>query len=189
MIPIPSLLAALLLAGCDKNPAIDPNSQSKMIFGSPEWNKAAAEDIRVHIISVVQLPGEALSWEDNLDRISDDEREALAQAGVTGQLRVVLAQTRGSGSREVRVVIILSGPLKENARLPVSETGSYIYIQEDAALKPLLTNSAPSALTLEIYQEKTNTVFFMDYPRDRVRCGRGIFLWDEKGHFREIGMP
>ena len=189
MIPIPSLLAALLLAGCDKNPAIDPNSQSKMVFGSPEWNKAAAEDIRVHIISVVQLPGEALSWEDNLDRIVDDEREAIAKAGVTGQLRVVLAQTRGSGSHEVRIVIILSSPLKENARLPVPETGSYTYIQEDATLKPLLTNSAPSALTLEIYQEKTNTVFFMDYPRDRVRCGGGIFLWDGKGHFREIGMP
>ena len=187
--PISSLLAALWLVGCHKNPPIDPNSQSKLVFGSPEWNKAAAEDIRVHITSVVQLPGKALTWEDNLDRISDEEREVIAKAGVTGQLRVVLAQTRGSGSREVRIVIILSAPLKEYARLPVPETGSYIYIQEDAALKLLLTNSAPSALTLEIYQEKTNTVFFMDYPRDRVRCGGGIFLWDEKGHFREIGMP
>jgi len=184
-----SIGALVLLAGCGRAAPQSPNTKSTMVFGSPEWNKAAAEDIRVHIISVVQMPGKALSWEDNLDRIADDEREAIAKAGVTGQLRVVLAQTRGSGSREVRVVIILAGPLKENARLPVPETGSYIYIQEDAALKLLLTNSAPSALTLEIYQEKTNTVFFMDYPRDRVRCGGGIFLWDEKGHFREIGMP
>src|SRR2546422_8084013 len=55
--------------------------RSTMVFGSPEWNKAAAEDIRVHIISVVQMPGKALSWEDNLDRIADDEREAIAKAG------------------------------------------------------------------------------------------------------------
>jgi len=184
-----SIGALVLLAGCGRAAPQSPNTKSTMVFGSPEWNKAAAEDIRVHIISVVQMPGKALSWEDNLDRISDEEREALAKAGGTGQMRVVLAQTRGSGSREVRIVIILSAPLKENARLPVPETGSYIYIQEGTTLKPLLTNSAPSVLTLEIYQEKTNTVFFMDYPRDRVRCGGGIFLWDEKGHFREIGMP
>ena len=71
--PISSLLAALWLVGCHKNPPIDPNSQSKLVFGSPEWNKAAAEDIRVHITSVVQLPGKALTWEDNLDRISDED--------------------------------------------------------------------------------------------------------------------
>ena len=184
--PISSLLAALWLVGCHKNPPIDPNSQSKLVFGSPEWNKAAAEDIRVHITSVVQLPGKAMTWEDNLDRISDEERDVIAKAGVTGQLRVVLAQTRGSGSREVRVVIILSAPLKENARVPVPENGSYIYLQDGGALKPLLTNSVPSALTLEMYQEKTNTVFFMDYPRDRVRSGGAIFFWDENGKFHQI---
>ena len=184
-----SIGALVLLAGCGRAAPQSPNTKSTMVFGSPEWNKAAAEDIRVHIISVVQMPGKALSWEDNLDRIADDEREAIAKAGVTGQLHVVLAQTRGSGAREVRIVIILSAPLKENARLPVPETGSYIYLQDGGVLKPLLTNSAPSALTLEIYQGKSSKVFFMDYPHDRVRCGGGIFLWDEKGHFREIGMP
>ena len=187
MSPIRSLLAALLLVGCDKNPAIDPNSQSKMVFGSPEWNKAAAEDISVRVVSVLRQPGKELSWqnEGRVFSLTQEEQEAIKKS-VTGQLQVVYTTGRGSGSREVRVVIIMSGPLKENARLPFPETGSYIYLQEGGALKPLLTNSPPSALTLEIYQEKTNTVFFMDYPRDRVRSGGAIFFWDENGRFHEI---
>jgi len=168
---------------------MDPNSQSKLAFGSPEWNKAAAEDIRVHMISVVYLPGEKLSWEDDIDKLTDEEKEAITKADLTGRLRVVLGQTRGSGSREVRVVIILRSPLKKSALLPVPEYGSAIYVQEDDSLKPLLTNAIPSALTIELYQKQLVTEFFMDYPRDRVRCGGGIFLWDENGHFHEIGMP
>jgi len=43
-------LSLALLAGCGKNPPLDPTSQSTMVFGSPEWNKAAAEDISVRIV-------------------------------------------------------------------------------------------------------------------------------------------
>ncbi len=119
-------------------------------------------------------------------QLTPEEKKAIEADGVRGQLEVVYTTGRGSGSREVRVVIIQSSPLKENARLPVPESGSAIYIEKEGALKPLSTNFPVSSLTLEIYQEKKETTFFMDYPRDRVRSGGSIFWWDENGKWHEL---
>lgn len=183
------LVAGCSLPGCGRKSAKDVNSQSKMVFGSPEWNKAAAEDITVRIIAVLQRPAPRLSWvnEREMLQLTREEKEAIATNGVTGQLEVVYTTGRGgNASREVRVVIIQSGPLKENARVPVPESGSAIYIEKERALKPLFTKFSASSLTLEIYQEKKETTFFMDYPRDRVRSGGSIFWWDENGKWHEL---
>jgi hypothetical protein len=168
---------------------LDIHSQeSKIVYGSPEWNKAAKENISVRIVSVLQRPDSQLSWinERDLLQLKPEEKEAIRSRGVKGQLEVVSTDGRGSGLREVRMVIIQGSPLKQNARLPVPESGSAIYIENGGKLEPLFTNSTPSALTLEIYQDKTDTIFFMDYPRDRVRCGGGMFRWDENGNFHGI---
>src|SRR5437016_4020750 len=165
------VLLAVMVLGCRAKSEKDPNSKTKMVVGSPQWNKAAAEDINVRIVAVLQQPALQLSWvnERQMLQLTREEKEATATNGVTGQLEVVYTTGRGSGSREVRVVIIQSSPLKANARLPVPESGSAIYIEKEGVLKPLSTNFLASSLTLEIYQEKKETTFFMDYPRDRVR--------------------
>jgi len=182
------VLLAVTVPGCGGKSAKDVNSESKMIFGSSQWNKAAAENISVRIVAVLQRPAPQLSWtnEREMLQLTREEKEAIESNGVTGQLEVVYTTGRGSGSREVRVVIIQSSPLKENARLPVPESGSAIYIEKEGALKPLSTNFPVSSLTLEIYQEKKETTFFMDYPRDRVRSGGSIFWWDENGKWHEL---
>ena len=188
-LPIPVFCAlALLLSGCGRKSEKDIHSESKMTFNSPEWNKAAAEDISVRIISVLHRPAGSLSWinEHDLPQLTAEEQEAIAKHGVTGQMEVVYSTARGTGSKEVRVVIIQSGPLITNAHLAVPKSGCAIFIQETGELKPLFTNSPPSALTLEIFQEKKQTTFFFDYPRDRVRSGGAIFWWDENGNWHEL---
>ena len=179
---------ALLQSGCGRKSEKDIHSESKMMFNSSEWNKAAAEDISVRIISVFHRPAANLSWinEHDLPQLTAEEQEAIAKHGVTGQMEVVYSTARGSGSKEVRVVINQTGPLTANARLAVPKSGSAIFIHETGELKPLFTNSPPSALILEIFQEKKETTFFLDYPRDRVRSGGAMFWWDEDGHFHEI---
>jgi hypothetical protein len=119
-------------------------------------------------------------------QLTPQEKEAVAKSGVTGELEVVYTAGRGSGSREVRVVIIQTGPLQSAARLLVPTSGSFVYVQESGSLKPLVTNSTPSSLVMEIKQQPRETVFFMDYPRDKTRYGGAIFWWDEKGRFREL---
>lgn len=185
---VTSLFIAAMLMGCGRKSEKDVNSESKMEFGSPQWNKAAVEDISVRIIAVLQRPAPQLSWfnEREMLQLTREEKEAIGTNGVTGQLEVVYTTGRGSGSREVRVVIIQRGPLTTNTRLPVPESGSAIYIERDGTLIPVFTNSLPSSLILEIYQEKRRTTFFMDYPRDRVRSGGAIFWWDENGKWNEL---
>ena len=159
-----------------------------MTLNSKEWKNAAAEDISVRIVSVLPRSVPQLSWlnEREMLQLTREEKEAIAANGVTGRLEVVYTAARGSGSKEVRVVIIQKGPLQANARLPVPKSGSAIYIQEEGKLKPFSFNSLASSLTLEIFQEKKETAFFMDYPRDRTRYGGAIFWWDENGKFHEI---
>jgi hypothetical protein len=182
------LLLLSSLMGCGKKSETDVNSQSQMVFGSSQWNKAAAEDINVRIVAVLQRPASHLSWvnEREMLQLTREEKEAIATNGATGQLEVVYTAGRGSGSKEVRMVLIQSSPLKENGRLPVPESGSAIYIEKEGALKPLSTNFPVSSLTLEIFQEKKDTTFFMDYPRDRVRYGGSIFWWDENGKWHML---
>ena len=186
------LVAGLLvcaICGCARQSEADKHSAaSKLAFGSPEWNRQAAEDISVRIVAILQRPSQHLSWwnERELLQLTKEEKDAIVKSGVTGEMEVVYTTGRGSGSGEVRVVIIQTSPLSSDAKLPVPQSGSYIYIQRDGALKPLLTNSAASSLTLEIYQRKRETVFFMDYPRDRVRSGGAVFWWDENGKWHEL---
>jgi hypothetical protein len=182
-------LAALCLCGCGHQSETDKHSAaSSVAFGSPEWNKAAAEDISVRIMAVLQRPSDRLSWsnESEMLQLTTAEKDAITKSGVTGELEVVYTTGRGSGSREVRVVIIQTSPLSADAVLPVPETGSFIYIQDHGSLKPLFTNSVASTLKLEIYQQKPDTVFFMDYPRDGVRSGGSIFWWDENGKWHML---
>ncbi len=182
-------IVAYTLWGCGKQSETDKHAAaSKMSLGSPEWNKAAAEDISVRVVAVLQRPALELSWidEHGLPQLTAEEKGAIATNGVTGQLEVVYSTGRGSGSREVRVVIIQTSPLSSDAKLPVPESGSFIYIQNGGTLKPLLTNSVVSSLILEIYQQKRETVFFMDYPRDRTRSGGTVFWWDENGKWHEL---
>ncbi len=161
-----------------------------MGFGSKEWNDAAAEDLTVRLVAVLQRPAPQLSWlkERGLLKLTKEEKAVIESKGVTGQMKVVHTTGRGSGSNEVRVVIIQKGPLNPNAKLklPVPKSGSAIYIQDDGSLKPLSTNDVQSSLTLEVYQEKPHTGFFMDYPKDRTRYGGAIFWWDEKGKLHEL---
>jgi hypothetical protein len=182
-------IVVLAVCGCGRQSETDVHSaSSKLAYGSPEWNKKAAEDISVRIVAVLQRPAAKLSWidEHSLPQLTTEERKAIAASGVTGQMEVVYSTGRGTGSREVRVVIVQGSPLSADAKLRVPESGSYIYIQDGGTLKPLLTNSPASSLTLEIYQQKGETVFFMDYPRDRVRSGGSIFWWDENGHWHML---
>ena len=182
------VLLAVIAPGCRPKSEKDVNSQAKMVVGSPQWNKAAAENISVRIVAVLQRPAPQLSWtnEREMLQLTHEEKEAIEASDITGQLEVVYTTGEGSGSKEVRVVIIQSNPLMENARLPVPESGSAIYIEKKGVLKPLSTNFPASALTLEIYQEKKETTFFMDYPRDGVRSGGSVFWWDENGKWHEL---
>jgi hypothetical protein len=182
------VVLGVALCGCRRKAERDIHSESKMKFQSPEWNKAAAEDISVRTVSVLQRPASQVSFVNERDmlKLTPEEKDAIAAKGVTGELEVVYTAGSGSGSKEVRVVIIQRGPLKANARLPVPSSGSAIYVERDGALTPLLTNSPPSALTLEIFQEKKETTFFLDYPRDRTRYGGAVFWWDENGRFHEL---
>ncbi len=174
------------VAGCGRRSARDEHAAaSKMRFGSSEWQKAAAEDISVRIVAVLRRPAKTLSWvgEREMLQLTPGEKKGVGTNGLTGHMEVVYTTGRGSGSREVRIVIIQSGPLTSNAVLAVPQSGSSIYVQEGGALKPLVTNSVASSLMLEIYQEKRETAFFMDYPRDRTRYGGAVFWWDEKGQW------
>ncbi len=182
------VVLAVALPGCGRKSERDIHSESKMKFQSPEWNKAQATDLTVRTVSVLQRPAPRLAWvnEREMLQLTREEKEAIAASGVTGQLEVVYTAGSGSGSKEVRVVIIQKGPLKANARLPVPSSGSAIYIEKDGTLTPLLTNSPPSALTLEIFQEKKETAFFLDYPRDRTRYGGAVFWWDENGNWHQL---
>src|SRR5271170_2825009 len=111
-------------------------------------------------------------------QLSAAEKDAITKSGVTGELEVVFTTGRGSGSREVRVVLIQTSPLSADGVLSIPEHGSFIYIQDQGSLKPLFTNAVASSLKLEIYQQKRDTVFFMNYPRDGVRSGGSLFWWD-----------
>src|ERR1700722_13743675 len=89
------------------------SAESKMVYNSPEWVAAAAEDISVRIVAVLQKPAPQLSWinERQMLQLTPDEKKIIENAGVKGQMEVVSSDGRGSGSKEVRVVIIQSGPL------------------------------------------------------------------------------
>ena len=180
----------LFLSGCGRPSETDKHAASANLpFGSPEWRTAAAkEDISVRIMAVLQRPSDRLSWSNEREmlQLNAAEKDAITKSGVTGELEVVYTTGRGSGSREVRVVIIQTSPLSADAVLPVPESGSFIYIQDHGSLKPLFTNSMASTLKLEIFQQKPDTVFFMDYPRDGVRSGGSIFWWDENGKWHML---
>lgn len=162
------------------------NSGSQMKFGSDAWNKAAAENIYVDIISVFQKPGAKLVWREDRPTmtLSRDEKAIIESHGVTGELEVVLTTGRGSGSVPVRVVVIQNSPIGKSVQLPVPESGSYIYVEKGETLVPLSTNRPPSALMLDIVPEKGLTAFYLNYPRDRVRSGGTLFLWEDDGSFK-----
>ena len=176
-------------SGCGGRSERDEHAAaSKPQFGSSEWQEAAAEDISVRIVAVLRRPAETLSWIDEREmlQLTREEKKTVETEGVTGQMEVVYTTGRGSGSHEVRLVIIQCGPLSSNAVLAVPRSGSFIYVQDGGALKPLVTNSVVSSLKLEIYQEKRETAFFMDYPRDRTRYGGAVFWWDENGKWHML---
>jgi hypothetical protein len=165
------------------------SAESKMVYNSPEWVAAEAEDISVRIVAVLQKPAPQLSWinERQMLQLTPDEKKIIENVGVKGQMEVVSSDGRGSGSKEVRVVIIQSGPLAADARLIVPRNGSAIYLQDGGKLEPLWTNSTPSALQLEIYHLKSSTAFFLDYPRDQTRYGGDIISWNTNGTYHRLG--
>lgn len=187
---VAAYFTVLSLCGCGHPSETDKHAAStSLTFGSPEWRTAAAkENISVRIMAVLQRPSDRLSWSNEREmlQLNAAEKDAITKSGITGELEVVYTTGRGSGSREVRVVIIQTSPLSADAVLPVPENGSFIYIQDHGSLKPLFTNSVASTLKLEIYQQKPDTVFFMDYPRDGVRSGGSIFWWDENGKWHML---
>jgi hypothetical protein len=172
--------------GCHKKADKNLDSGSRVKFGSDAWNKAAAENVCVDIISVLQTPGAKLVWREDRPTmaLSRDEKAIIESHGVTGELEVVLTTGRGSGSVRVRVVVIQNGPIEKNVQLPVPESGSYIYVEKGKTLVPLSTNRPPSTLMLEVVPEKGLTAFYLNYPRDRVRSGGTLFLWEDDGRFR-----
>src|SRR5690242_18641071 len=102
-------LAASFFCGCGQQSETDKHaSATKLAFGSPEWNKSAAEDISVRIVAVLQRPSESLSWSNEREmlQLTSAEKDAITKSGVLGNMEVVYSTGRGSGSREVRIVII-----------------------------------------------------------------------------------
>jgi len=182
------LLSLAVLAGCYRNCEQDRHSQPNMKPGSPEWNAASAEDISVRILAVLQKPADQLSWanEREMLRLTLDEKRSIATNGIKGELQVVYTTGRGGGSKEVRVVIVQSGPLKADVRLPVPKFGSAIFVERAGELQPLPGNPPRSALTLEIFQERKETTFFMNIPKEGVRSGGAIFWWDENGKWHPL---
>lgn len=154
-----------------------------MAFGSVQWKKAAAENINVNLISVIQMPGTNLTWREDLPglALSTDEKRILQEHRVTGALEVIITAGRGSSSVKVRVVIIQHSQITSKVTLSVPERGSYIYIQKGGTLVPLFTNSPPSALTIDVVPETGETMYHLDYPRDRTRYGGSLFSWDKSG--------
>lgn len=157
-----------------------------LCVGCNKYNESE-EDVSVQIVSVLQSPASQLSWvnEREMLQLNPQEKETIQNHGIKGQFEVVSIAKRGSGSKEVRVVIVQTHPLKRNSQISIPQNGYAIYIENNGVLEPLLTNS-PSKLTLEIKQEKQATMFYMDYPKDRTRYGGGIFFWDENGNFHGI---
>jgi len=182
------LVLLFLLPGCGKKSTKSTESQSELTIGSSQWKRAAAEDISVRLVAVLQRPAERLSWtnEGGMLQLTDEEKKAIATNGVMGQLEAVYTTGRGGGSREVRVVIIQEGPLRKNARLTVPETGSAIYFEKEGLLTPLFTNFPQSSLSIDIEQGKKWTMFYMDSPRDLVRTGGAVFVWDDNGKWHKF---
>jgi hypothetical protein len=186
------LLPICLVVGCGnksdgQESPTDAKLQSQAAFGSQRWNTEAAENITVRIVVVLRRPDTGLRYsERGALRLTDQEKEVISANGITGELEVVYNPGRGTGSREVRVVIIQSRPLKADARLPVPEAGSSIYIEREGILKPLAPTPPASSLTLELREEKKETMFFLDYPRDGVRYGGSLFWWDENGKWHPL---
>ena len=147
-----------------------------------------SKDPTVRIVAVLQRPAVGLSWANERDmlQLTPEEKKKISDAGVTGELEVVYTAGRGSGSPEVRVVIIQAAPLLFPTRIPVPINGSVVYLQERGVLKQVVTNSALSSLILEIKQETNQTMFYMDYPRDMTRYGGAVFWWDANGKWHEL---
>lgn len=168
----PILAGMLILNGCGNNRNALPN------------------DPTVRIVAVLHRPSARLSWANERDmlQLTPQEKEEITKTGMTGELEVVYTANCGSGSPEVRVVIIQTAPIaiQSPAKFPVPAAGSVVYAEERGVLKPLVTNAAPSSLVLEIKQEKNQTMFYMDYPRDMTRYGGVVFWWDEKGKWHEL---
>jgi hypothetical protein len=175
------------LAACDK-PAETVNSQRTTTRGPAPSPKAAPDDISVRIVAVLQRPAYQLEWinERQMLQLTPEEKATIASHGVRGKLEVVYTTARGSGSSQVRVVIIQTSPLKTNALLQVPKSGSAIYLQQDGDLKPLSPNIPVSSLRMRIMQEKGQTTFSLDYPRDGVTSGGSIFWWDEQGKWHPL---
>jgi hypothetical protein len=180
------LAISLGLAGCRDSRKDSMNSHSDSTFGSAQWKEAAAENINVRIISVLRRPSPSLTWKDDRPglSLSRHEKQIIQSQGVTGELEVIKSDGRGSGSREVRVVVIQHSPVTKSVNLPVPARGSFIYIQKDDSLVPLFTNGLPSALVLQVAPQRGYTAFCLDYPRDRTAYGGAIFWWDENGLFK-----
>jgi len=179
------LAISLGLVGCGDSRKASMNSNAHPTFGSALWKEAAAENINVRIISVLRRPSPSLTWSEDRPglNLSQHEKQIIQSEGVTGELEVIKSDGRGSGSREVRVVVIQNSPVMKSVNLPVPAMGSFIYIQEEDSLVPLFTNGLASALVLQVVPQRGYTAFRLDYPRDRTAYGGAIFWWDEEGRF------
>jgi hypothetical protein len=173
----------ILATGCDHYSDRDRNEDSSMRFGSSRWEKAAAENLNVTLISVIQTPSANLTWQDDLPgmTLSVDEKRILREHKMTGKLEVISTAGRGTGTEKVRVVVVQQSQLIRKVRLLVPEKGSYIYVQKGGTLSPLFTNSPPSVLSIDVVPEPGETMYYLDYPRDRTRYGGSLFSWDKTG--------
>ena len=180
------ITSSLGLVGCGGSEKDNMNGQAQVTFDSAPWKKAAAEDISVRIISVLQRPSPSLTWREDRPglNLSQLEKQIIESQSVTGELEVIKSDGRGSGSMEVRVVIIQHSPVTKSVNLPVPARGSFIYIQKEESLAPLFTDGLPSALVLQVSPQPGYTAFRLDYPRDRTTYGGALFWWDKDGNFQ-----
>jgi hypothetical protein len=172
--------------------AFDSPDEPRLKVGSAEWTKAAAVTVRLSIIGVVRTPGEKLVFQeidslalpDDEKRairalaLTDDEKRAIRGSGVNGTLKVLSLAKRGSGASESRIVIIQDGPLSAPVVVPVPGAGSAVYLIEHGKPRRLTGEGRLLPLKLELYQDKSNTLYRFDYPHDRTTSGGAIFSWD-----------
>jgi hypothetical protein len=174
--------------------ASDSPDEPRLKVGSAEWKKAAAATVRLSIVGVVRTPGGKLTFHgvdgmaltDDEKRgirgltLTDDEKRAIRGNGVNGNLRVLSLATRGSGASESRIVIIQDGPLSAPVVVPVPDTGSAVYLIEQGKPRRLTGEGRLLPLTLELYQDNSNTIYRLDYPHDRIRFGGALSWWDSR---------
>ncbi len=145
-------------------------------------------DTAVVLLSVICRPAEQLTWIGERDKLTlnEPEKHAIRAAGLLGQFEVLKYDRRGSGSKLSRVVIITAEQPTNTFNLPVPVDGSAIYYYRNGTLNSLQTNSMLSSLVVEVVPESGVTSYFINYPRDQVRYGGFLFLWDDSGNPREL---